>query len=428
MQTDQKRTPLLSYTGWLSCTAWYVALAALTVFGLSCGGSSPAAPTNTQPPAGPPAAAAPGVTAVTPALGATAGGLGITITGSGFTSGATVSIGGIAATNVAVASATSITATTPARAAGAADIVVTNPDGQSGRLNGGFTYDAPVVPPPSIAAVAPASGPEAGGTVVTITGAGFVSGATVTFGTAAASAVSVNGSGSLTATAPARSAGSVDVVVANPDGQTARMNGVFTYVGSAPPPPPSAPVAPTVTGVSPSSATTAGGTSVTVTGSGFAAGATVSFDGAAGSNVVVQSATSITATTPARAAGSVAVVVTNTDGQTGRLDGGLTYTAPAPTPPATVVVVTITPDGATPSTITIAPGTRIRFVNNDVLPHDMTSDPHPDHTQCPPINRVGLLLPGQSRESDPLTTLRTCGFHDHNDADNPRWTGTIQVR
>ncbi len=425
MQTDHKRTPHLSYTG------WYVALATLTAFGLSCGGSSPAAPSNPQPPAGPPAAAAPAVTAVTPALGATSGGLGITITGSGFTSGATVSIGGTAATNVAVASATSITATTPARGAGAADIVVMNPDGQTGRLNGAFTYDAPVVPPPSIAAVAPTSGPEAGGTVVTITGAGFVSGATVTFGTAVASAVSVNGSGSLTATAPSRSAGSVDVVVANPDGQTARMNGVFTYVGSAPPPPPpSAPVAPTVTGVSPASATTAGGTSVTVTGSGFAAGATVSFDGAAGSNVVVQSATSLTTTTPAHGAGSVAVVVTNTDGQTGRLNGGLTYTAPAPapTPPATVVVVTITPDGASPSTITIAPGTRIRFVNNDVLPHDMTSDPHPDHTQCPPINKVGLLLPGQSRESDPLTTLRTCGFHDHNDSDNPRWTGTIQVR
>ena len=421
MQIDQKRTAHLSF---------YLVLTTLTAFGLSCGGSSPAAPSNPQPPAGPPAAAAPIVTAVAPALGATSGGLGITISGSGFTAGATVSIGGNAATNVAVASATSITATTPARAAGAADIVVTNPDGQGGRLAGGFTYGAPVVPPPSIAAVAPTSGPESGGTVVTITGAGFVSGATVSFGTAVAAAVNVTGSGALTATAPARSAGSVDVVVSNPDGQTARMTGVFTYVGSAPPPPPppSAPAAPTVTAVSPASATTAGGAAVTVTGSGFAAGATVSFDGTAGSNVVVQSATSITTTTPAHAAGSVAVVVTNTDGQSGRLDGGLTYTAPAPTPPATVVVITITQDGATPSAVTIAPGTRIRFVNNDVLPHDMTSDPHPDHTQCPPINRVGMLLPGQSRESDPLTTIRTCGFHDHGDSDNPKWIGTIQVR
>ena len=58
----------------------------------------------------------------------------------------------------------------------------------------------------------------------------------------------------------------------------------------------------------------------------------------------------------------------------------------------------------------------------------MTSDPHPDHTQCPPINQAGLLLPGQSRETDPLVTVRLCGYHDHNDSDNPRWTGTIQVR
>ncbi len=367
--------------------------------------------------------------AVTPALGATSGGLGITITGSGFSSGATVSIGGSPATSVAVASA-DVHHGDDAGPRGWRGGRRGDQSRRSGRPPaGGFTYDAPVVPAPSIAAVAPTSGPEAGGTVVTITGSGFVPGATVSFGTAAATAVSVTGSGSLRATAPARSAGSVDVVVANPDGQTARMNGVFSYVGSAPaPPPPSAPVAPTVTAVSPASATTAGGTAVTVTGSGFAAGATVSFDGTPGSNVVVQSATSITTSTPAHAAGSVAVVVTNTDGQSGRLNGGLTYTAPAPapTPPATVVVVTITPDGATPSTLTIAPGTRIRFVNNDVLPHDMTSDPHPDHTQCPPINRVGLLLPGQSRESDPLTTIRTCGFHDHGDSDNPKWTGTFR--
>ena len=42
----------------------------------------------------------------------------------------------------------------------------------------------------------------------------------------------------MTAMAPARSAGSVDVVVANPDGQSSRLTGGFTYVGSAPPPPP----------------------------------------------------------------------------------------------------------------------------------------------------------------------------------------------
>jgi plastocyanin len=82
----------------------------------------------------------------------------------------------------------------------------------------------------------------------------------------------------------------------------------------------------------------------------------------------------------------------------------------------------------TPSTLSITAGTRVRFVNNDTLAHTMSSDPHPDHTQCPGLNAVGLLLPGQSRESDALTTIRTCGYHDHNDPDDPKWTGTIQIR
>jgi len=235
----------------------------------------------------------------------------------------------------------------------------------------------------------------------------------------------------MTATAPARSAGSVDVAVANPDGQTARATGGFTYTGSAPPPPPPpAAAAPTVTAISPTSATTAGGTTVSLTGTGFAAGASVTFDGAAASSVAVASATSITATTPAHAAGSVDVVVTNTDGRSGLLAGGLTYTAPPPPPPPppATVVITITSAGASPSTVSIAPGTRIRFVNSDTLPHTISSDPHPDHTACPAINQVDLLLPGQSRETGVLTTIRSCGFHDHNDPDDPRWTGTIQIK
>ena len=371
--------------------------------------------------------------AVTPALGPPAGGQGVTISGSGFTAGATVTIGGSAAAGVAIVSPTSITATTPAHAAGAVDVVVANPDGQSGRLAGGFTYDVPVLAPPAVTAVSPASGPTGGGTMVTISGTGFASGATVTVGGAAAGSVTVASASSITAAVPARSAGSVDLVVTNPDGQSGRLDGSYTYVGSAPPPSPSpspAPVAPTVTGIAPASGSTAGGTAVTVTGTGFASGATVSFDGSAASSVAVASATSITATTPAHAAGAVDVVVTNTGGLAGRLTAGFTFVAPAPTPPPTptVVVVTITPSGTSPSDISITSGTRVRFVNNDFLPHTITSDPHPDHTACPPINSVGLLLPGQARETDALVTIRTCGYHDHNDPDDPRWTGTIRIR
>jgi plastocyanin len=368
------------------------------------------------------------LSAIAPALGATTGGLGVTITGSGFAAGAAVSIGGAPATNIAIASATSITATTPAHAAGTVDIVVTNPDGQSGRLSNGFNYEVPVSAPPAIASAGPDSGPLGGGTSVTINGSGFAQGAAVSFGAAPATTVNVANANSITAMTPAGSAGSVDLVVTNPDGQSGRLARGFTYVASAPPPPPPpAPVAPTLTAIAPASGSTAGGTAVTLTGTGFAAGATVTIGAAAASSVVVASASSITAATPAGAAGAADVVVTNTNGLSARLNGAFTYTAPAP-PPSQVVVVTITSAGVSPSTITIAPGTRVRFVNNDAFPHDVTSDPHPTHTTCPQINQVGLLLGGQSRETAVFTAVATCGYHDHNDPDDAKWTGTILVR
>jgi uncharacterized repeat protein (TIGR03803 family) len=86
--------------------------------------------------------------------------------------------------------------------------------------------------------------------------------------------------------------------------------------------------APTVTGIALSAAPTGGRTSVTITGTGFAAGATVMLGKAPATSVVVQSATSITATTPAHAAGAVTVAVTNLDLQRGMLPNGFTYLAP----------------------------------------------------------------------------------------------------
>ena len=83
---------------------------------------------------------APTVTAISPSTGTTSGGTSVTITGTNFLTGATVHIGGTAATNVSVVSSTSITATTPAHAAGTVDVVVTNTDSQNGTLSNGFTY------------------------------------------------------------------------------------------------------------------------------------------------------------------------------------------------------------------------------------------------------------------------------------------------
>ncbi len=170
---------------------------------------------------------APTVSSVSPATGSTAGGTAVTITGADFVAGATVSFGGVAATNVSVASATSITADTPARAAGAVDVVVINPDLQSGTLVSGYTYAAA----PTVGSVSPASGPPAGGTAVTITGANFVAGATVTFGGVAATNVSVASATSITADTPAHAVGAVDVVVTNPDLQSGTLASGYAYQG-----------------------------------------------------------------------------------------------------------------------------------------------------------------------------------------------------
>jgi hypothetical protein len=257
---------------------------------------------------------APTVTGITPSTGPTSGGTGVTITGTGFQSGATVSLGGTPATNVIVGSSTSITATTAAHAAGAVSVVVTNSDSQSDSLPNGYSYGNPTL---TVTAITPNSGPASGGTAVTITGTGFQPGATVSLGGTPATNVLVGNGTSITATTAAHAAGAVSVVVTNPDSQSGSLANGYSYGNSLP----------TVTAVAPASGPVNGGTGVTITGTGFSAGATVTFGGTAATSVTVTSSGTITATTPAHAAGTVDVVVTNSDGQNGKLTAGYTYTA-----------------------------------------------------------------------------------------------------
>jgi plastocyanin len=91
--------------------------------------------------------------------------------------------------------------------------------------------------------------------------------------------------------------------------------------------------------------------------------------------------------------------------------------------------ITIGANGAvSPASVTINSGESVTFVNNHTAPHEMTSDPHPAHTDCPAINAVGTLGAGQSRLTNALTTSRTCGFHDHLNDTNPNLRGTIVIR
>ena len=254
---------------------------------------------------------APTISGISPNTGPSLGGTPVTINGTGFLAGATVTFGAKLATNVTVVNSTSITATSPSNNPGVVAIQVTNTDGQSGSLANGFTYIAA----PTVSSVSPSSGPVGGGTAVTITGANFAAGASVTFGSAAATNVTVVNSTTITATSPAGTAGAVTVTVTNSGGQSGSLNNGFTYATAT---------APTVSSVSPNAGPAAGGTAVTITGTNFAAGATVKFGSTAATNVVVVNSTTITATTPAHAAGGVTVTVT-VNGQSGNLANGFTY-------------------------------------------------------------------------------------------------------
>ena len=177
---------------------------------------------NYASPPGPPS-----VGSVTPASGSSNGGTTITIAGSGFTYGGIVTVGGVRAQTITVLNGTTITATTPSNALGAADVVVTNMDGQSSTLTGGFTYTTP--PPPSVTSVSPSFGTVNGGTAITINGANFLYGATVTIGGRPAT-VQTWTSSYLSATTPAgQSTGAVDVVITNPNSQSVTLTGGYTY-------------------------------------------------------------------------------------------------------------------------------------------------------------------------------------------------------
>jgi Flp pilus assembly protein TadG len=187
---------------------------------------------------------APTVTAASPGSAAaplaTTGGQSMTVTGDNFTTPAptavTVTIGG-ASVPFTVNSKTQLTVTTtPAHAAGTAPLVVTNADGTSAPFTVNYAA-APAPPVPAVTSISPTSGPDVGGTVVTITGTNFGTTAAaltgVSFGSTAALGFTWVSAIKVTATAPAGS-GAVDVRVTTTGGTSAVTPGdVYTYeVGS----------------------------------------------------------------------------------------------------------------------------------------------------------------------------------------------------
>lgn len=152
--------------------------------------------------------------------------------------------------------------------------------------------------------ITPKSGSLSGGSTVTITGSGFVAGATVMVGGKSCSGLTVVNSTTLNCIVASHMAGAVTVSVTNPDLQTTSAANFYTYR-----------VPPILNSLAPASGAVAGGTIVTLTGSGFVAGATVMFGSAQCIAPVATSSTSLTCTTPAYPVGTANVVITNPDGQ-----------------------------------------------------------------------------------------------------------------
>jgi len=251
--------------------------------------------------------AVPTITSIVPAANPLAGGVPVVITGTGFTGAAGaagVTFGGVNAASYTVNSDTQITATPPAHAAGTVDVVVTGPGGASANTTAdNFTYTAL----PVITGVSPASGPTAGGTVVTITGFNFTGATSVAFEGTPGTSITVNGSGTqITVTSPARAAGVADITVTTPAGTNADTAADNFLYGSAP----------TITSISPAQGPTAGGTTVTITGTGFTGATAVNFGSTAATSFTVVNDTTITAVSPAGANGVVRISVVTPLGTT----------------------------------------------------------------------------------------------------------------
>ncbi len=258
----------------------------------------------------------PVVTGLSVAGGAGGGGTAVTITGSNFTGATEVDFGAVKATSFTVVSATTINATAPAAMAGAAspvNVIVTTPAGSSA-VTGGITPTGPTDPfiyVPAITTVTPSEGAVSGGGTVTISGYALSDATAVDFGSTVEPYCSSssgplcfveNGNGTINATIPSGTdtTGAVNLQVVGPGGTSPvnAANGIYIY-------------GPAITGVSPLAGPIAGGTTVTLSGTGFLA------DGGVdtviiGGKIVTPTSVSDTAVSfvaPAHAAGAVSIAV-----------------------------------------------------------------------------------------------------------------------
>ena len=272
-------------------------VAAVTVvLTAACTVGTPSQAATTPPPA---------ISAVAPNFGSTAGGTLVTVTGRGFTPTTRAYFGWTPARSIRVLSATRLQLIAPAHSVGVVNVRVHNLGGYAaGSSADRFTYATPSKP--TISAVAPTSGSTAGGTAVTVTGSGFTSTMTVYFGWTRARSVRVLSPTRLQVVTPPHAAGALHLRLHNASGySTVGTTDHFTYV-----------TPPWIEEPQPAVGSTLGGRTVTIFGTNLNQVTAVAFGGAAATNLIHQSDSQLTVTTPAHATGTVGLRATSPYGVT----------------------------------------------------------------------------------------------------------------
>lgn len=226
------------------------------------------------------------------------GGGTLTLNGDGFKEGHKVTVGGKECSNIKINSSSSLTCTLPSHDAGSAEIVIAAASGLSRSISG-FVYYNPL----SVSGVTPNIGLVAGSQEIVISGDGLQVGVTVAVDGTNCTDLTHTSAQRISCKVPAHTAGTVNIVITNPDGQTQTLSNSFTYFESL-----------AISSLSPATGLVAGNETLTISGAGFQPNATVKIGGNNCTNVNVASTTSITCKTPAHSTGAKDVVVTNDDG------------------------------------------------------------------------------------------------------------------
>ncbi|GIP00066.1 hypothetical protein J14TS5_51510 [Paenibacillus lautus] len=278
--------------------------------------------------------AAPELVSVKPSEGPMAGGTIVTLLGNNFRTGIKVYFGDTLITPSSITES-KITLTTPKWAkAEKVNVKVMDAYGQESIIEGAFEFIAPPPPPaPKVISVTPNSGPQAGGTLVSIAGSDFVNGARVFVNEKDVTSASTFSSKTLIyLKMPSwTKAESVSIKVVNPDQQFGELANAFTY---------DALPAPEINSANPNKGLISGGTVVVIQGKNFVNGASLKL-GVKDVAVTFISSTQLQFKTPVwDTEGSVDITVTNPDGQKAVLANGFMFELPPPPPAPEITNVT----------------------------------------------------------------------------------------